>query len=78
MTLQGTVNNGVVVLDGPYVPPEGTRVMIKTCEQSETTQPAPPEATVWDRLLELAGKAEGLPPDLSRQYDHYLYRLPKR
>jgi hypothetical protein len=29
-------------------------------------------------LLELAGKADDLPADASRNVDHYLYGLPKR
>jgi len=29
-------------------------------------------------LLRLAGTAEGLPPDLAANHDHYLYGLPRR
>jgi hypothetical protein len=38
----------------------------------------PPEHTVWDVLLGFAGKAEGLPHDLSVNHDHYLHGAPKR
>ena len=34
--------------------------------------------SVWDVLMEFAGKAEGLPKDLSANHDHYLYGTPKR
>ena len=35
--------------------------------------------TGWGRvLLEMAGKADDLPADLSFQHDHYLYGTPKR
>lgn len=39
---------------------------------------APGEKTVWKSLLELAGTAEGLPPDFAEQHDHYLHGTPKR
>ena len=31
-----------------------------------------------DFLLRIAGTAEGLPPDLARNHDHYLYGAPRR
>jgi hypothetical protein len=37
-----------------------------------------PERSIWDALLEFAGKAEGLPPDLAENHDHYLHGTPKR
>jgi hypothetical protein len=39
------------------------------------------EAAVRDLsqiLLELAGKAKGLPADMAEQHDHYLHGTPKR
>ena len=36
------------------------------------------ERSVWDALLEFAGTAEGLPPDLAENQDHYLHGAPKR
>ena len=41
-------------------------------------QQTPPERSVWDALLEFAGTAEGLPPDLAENHDHYLHGSPKR
>ena len=41
-------------------------------------QQTPPERSVWDALLEFAGTAEGLPPDLAENHDHYLHGAPKR
>lgn len=29
-------------------------------------------------LLEFAGTAEGLPPDMARNHDHYLYGTPRQ
>jgi len=34
--------------------------------------------SVWEVLRNFAGTAEGLPPDLSENHDHYLYGVPKR
>jgi hypothetical protein len=40
---------------------------------------SPIPQTGWGRaLLEIAGKADDLPADLSLQHDHYLYGTPKR
>jgi hypothetical protein len=41
-------------------------------------QQTPPERSVWDALLEFAGTAEGLPPGLAENHDHYLHGAPKR
>jgi hypothetical protein len=39
---------------------------------------APKTATVWEGLLEIAGTAQGLPPDLAKQHDHYVHGTQKR
>ncbi|MGI8907961.1 MAG: hypothetical protein ACR2IE_15890 [Candidatus Sumerlaeaceae bacterium] len=36
------------------------------------------QKSVWERLQDIAGSAEGLPADLSEQHDHYLHGTPKR
>ena len=50
--------------------------------EAEQTAPAKPPAsergTIWNALMELSGKAEGLPADLSAQHDHYLHGTAKR
>lgn len=72
MTYRGQVKNGVVVLEGNPPLAEGTQVRVEAVQTPAETP------TVWDRLLELAGTAEGFPPDASENVDHYLYGLPKR
>ena len=62
MTYRGRVKKGVIVLDGPEHPPEGTVVRV----EEETRA-----ATVGQALEALAGKAKGLPADLARRHDHY-------
>lgn len=72
MTFQGTVVNGMIVLDVPQPLPEGTRVDV-------TIQTALPAASsLGAALLKHAGKAQGLPEDMAAQHDHYLHGTPKR
>lgn len=41
---------------------------------------AAPDAPVrWgEALMEIAGTAEGLPPDFAENHDHYLHSAPKQ
>jgi len=68
MTLEGTVKNGVIVLDQPRHLPEGTRVRI-------VLEPAPENAarTAKGLLMQFAGCMTGLPSDLARNHDHYIH-----
>ncbi len=72
MSLEGTVVNGVVVLDPGLDLPDGTRVELVVKEK-----PVAP-TTLGQRLLKLAGIAKGLPSDLAEQHDHYIHGTPKR
>ena len=40
--------------------------------------PRPGKESLGDFVLRVAGTAEGLPPDLAENHDHYLYGRPKR
>jgi hypothetical protein len=72
MTYKGCVRNGVVVLKGRAKLPEGAEVKV-------TVEPAGSDRASLSRLLlKYAGKAKGLPRDLARNHDHYLYGTPKR
>ena len=72
MVLEGTVRNGVIVLDSPQNLPEGARieVLVKPATQAVSS--------LGKMLLRHAGKAVGLPDDLAAQHDHYLHGTPKR
>lgn len=72
MTYRGHVKNGVVVLDAAVALPEGAAVEVRVVE-GRTEEP--PLSAI---LLKYAGKAEGLPPDLAENHDHYLYGVPKK
>jgi hypothetical protein len=37
-----------------------------------------PQARWGQALLEIAGTAEGLPPDFAENHDHYLHGAPKQ
>jgi hypothetical protein len=69
MMIRGHVENGVVVLDEPADLPEGANVEVSLGSDQ------PP--TLWEMLMQYAGKAEGLPEDLAKNHDHYLYGTPK-
>ena len=78
MTLNGHVRGGVIVLDPPVALPEGAQVHVSV------VQPLPdPDSqdgnhqTLGEMLLKYAGKAKGLPADLSRCHDHYIHGTPR-
>ncbi len=72
MTYRGHVKSGQIVLDEPVALPEGAVVNVDVVENGRSP------ATIWEKLLELAGTVEGLPPDLAENHDHYLYGTPKK
>jgi len=68
----GEIRNGVVVFDEGTSPlPEGTRVRVEAAVNQASEG-------LSEILLELAGKAKGLPADLAEQHDHYIHGTPKR
>ncbi len=73
MSLTGHIQNGVVVFDEPVTLPEGTEVEVAVRDSKLASRP-----NLWDRLNDVVGKADGLPPDASTRIDHYLtHGLPK-
>ena len=71
MTYKGRVKNGVVVLDRRTRLPEGAEVKVSVEQPQDGRDP------LSRLLLKYAGKAKGLPRDLARNHDHYLYGTPK-
>ena len=72
-TYTGEVRNGVVVFDEGTPPlPEGMKVQVEPAEMQRDIE------ALRELLLSVAGKAQGLPPDLAAQHDHYLHGQPKR
>jgi hypothetical protein len=72
MTYHGHVRNGVVVVDGALGLPEGAEVQVVVLAANDQGP------TLGERLMKHSGKAEGLPADLARNHDHYLYGVPKK
>jgi len=72
MTFIGQMRDGVVVFPGPVAIPDGAEVSVSpTPAQVE-------QRSVWDRLHDVVGKAEGLPADASSRVDYYLtHGLPR-
>ena len=55
------------------------RLLELEAEKNASAESSTPRTdTVWSALMELSGKAEGLPSDLSGQHDHYLHGTVKR
>jgi len=75
MTYKGHVKNGVVVLDDAVQLPEGAVVEVSL---RAAVPPADSRSSVWEKLLQMAGSVEGLPADIARQHDHYLYGTPRQ
>lgn len=71
MSLDGTVRNGVVVLDQPSELRDGTRVKV-------VVEDAAAQDATLAGLLKYAGAASDLPADMAAQHDHYLHGTPKR
>lgn len=79
MICKGHVENGVIVLDEPADLPEGSEVEVLPVQQQEGEEEAEERIpTLNERLKNVIGQANGLPPDASINLDHYLYGLPKR
>ncbi|MGO8925909.1 MAG: hypothetical protein ACLQU3_03290 [Limisphaerales bacterium] len=66
-----------IIAELPKLKPEELQRVKAGLAELERQQ-TPPERSVWDALLEFAGAAEGLPPDLAENHDHYLHGAPKR
>jgi len=81
MTVRGKIKNGKVLLENPKALPDGTEVEVRPVKESRKTKKPvkkkKPLRTSAERLAPFIGKAEGLPPDMSTNLDHYLYGLPR-
>ena len=79
MTYRGHIKDGLVVLDDPISLPDGTTVTIAVRPVDLVACPSPDRKdTLSESLLRFAGAVQGLPSDLARNHDHYLYGTPKR
>lgn len=75
MDVLGKVSGGVVILNDSNALPDGTVVRVEPVQDAEAPTAEPRLA---EKLCRLSGSAEGLPPDLARNHDHYLHGSQKR
>jgi non-ribosomal peptide synthetase component E (peptide arylation enzyme) len=75
MTGQGRVINGVVVPEPAARLPEGATVRIQVVPAAGGDDD---DGSLAAELLKLSGSCTGLPSDLARNHDHYLYGAAKR
>jgi hypothetical protein len=82
MTIAGTVQNGVVILEGGPPLPDGTRVEVVVAPSPNPPKPTPgpnePGEPTIRSLLKFAGVIKGMPADFAEQHDHYIHGTPKR
>jgi hypothetical protein len=67
---EGTVKNGMIVVDSPEPLPEGAHVRVILSE----TDAKP----TLDALLKYAGVLTDMPADFAEQHDHYIHGTPRR
>lgn len=77
MSLEGTVVNGVIVLDDDEKLADGTRVEVVVKTPADKT-PSDKKPTLAEKLLKYAGTVSDLPPDMAEQHDHYIHGTPRR
>jgi hypothetical protein len=70
MTLEGHIQNGVVVFDEAVTIPEGTAVRVEAI--------TPPSKTLAERFKSVIGAGVDLPEDLAKNHDYYLHGTPKQ
>ena len=70
MSFTATVENNTIKLPPGVHLPDGTKVTIEAA--------VPKRRTLAERYAKIVGVAEGLPPDLARNLDHYIHGQPKR
>jgi hypothetical protein len=75
MTITGKVLNGTIKLPPGTELPEGAELQIIL---REPVSSADRQHSLYDTLRELVGAAQGLPPDLADEHDHYIHGAPRR
>jgi hypothetical protein len=76
MSLEGRVEDGRVVFDGPVPLPDGTPVRVEPLPV--VPRVADPKTSWLEGLEEVVGAIDDLPEDLALNHDHYLYGTPKQ
>ena len=74
MELEGTVRNGVIVVDGSSPLVEGTKVRITIETPGEPSR----NLTLRERLLRTRWNCRRPPAGYRANHDHYIHGTPKR
>lgn len=79
MVYRGQVKNGVIVVKGRVRLEEGAEVTVRPIRKpARVVRKKKRPMTLYEQLKPFIGMANGLPPDMSINHDHYLYGTPKR
>jgi adenylate cyclase class IV len=73
MVYRGHVENGVIRLEDAPELCEGIEVEVRLLTENASAEGEEEIPSLYERLKDVAGKAEGLPPDLAANHDHYLH-----
>ena len=79
MTLEGRIENGVVVFNEPVALPDGTVVRVEVVAATPAQDHKAEQAGHFlKHYKNLIGTVDDLPADAALNHDHYLYGLPKK
>jgi hypothetical protein len=67
------VENGTVRLDDLPVLPEGAKVEVRLLTEDFPMEEERQIPSLYERLKDIVGKADGLPTDLAQNHDFYLH-----
>jgi hypothetical protein len=78
MVYRGHVENGTIHLDGAPPLPDGVEVEVRLLAEKLPENGDDQVPSLFERLKDVVGKAEGLPSDLAENHDYYLHAQAKR
>ena len=81
MTLEGHIENGVVVFTEPISLPNGTLVRVEvviTATPAKEHEATEQSGHFLNHYKNVIGTVDDLPADAALSHDHYLYGLPKK
>ena len=77
MSLEGHIENGVVVFDRPISLPNGTAVRVEVLKAQAKSDAKDQSGHFLEHYRNVIGMVTDLPADAALNHDHYLYGQPK-